>query len=196
MTPRSHEVVLRDGTTVVVRPLLARDRRELSDAYDQLSDASRRRRFFSPPKQLSQPVLDQLTNLDDSDRFGLVGYVDEGPHRTGLGVARWVRSRTEPFKADAAVTVIDDWQGRGLGTQLLTELVEEARQRGITTFTADVLWENKTIISPLKALGAKLVPSEPGVATVEFDLGQTGDANLDEGLKQYFTAVASDSDVL
>ena len=159
---------------LLIRPLVPGDREELARAYEQLSDESRRRRFFSPPARLSPAVLDYLTELDFDQRFALVAQADDDPEARGLGVARWVRDRIDPTKAEAAVTVADEWQGRGIGTELLLALVDAAADRGITTFVADVLWENTTLLDALRGLGASVRPLEPGVARVEFDLPPPG----------------------
>jgi GNAT superfamily N-acetyltransferase len=172
--PRPRGARARDGTALVIRPLRPSDRRELAVGYDQLSDESRRRRFFSPPNRLSEPLLDYLTELDFDRHVALVAQVGDGPGQEGIGVARWIRDRDDPSRAEAAVTVADRWQGRGIGTQLLLALVEEAAERGITTFVADVLWSNRTLLDTLRELGARVEPSEPGVARVEFDLPPPG----------------------
>ena len=166
----STTVELADGTTVVIRPLLASDRDELAAAYEQLSPTSRYRRFFSPPKHLSPAWLDYLTNLDYDRHFALAAYTEVDGARRGLGVARWVRDRAEPSCADAAITVVDDWQQRGIGTALLDRLIVEARARGISTFTADVLWENHELLDGLRAVGARVTAGEPGLARVHVDL--------------------------
>ena len=63
--------------------------------------------------------------------------------------------------------------GIGYGVGALA-LVEAATERGITTFVADVLWENTVLLDALRDLGATIVPLEPGVARVEFDLPEPG----------------------
>jgi acetyltransferase len=172
--PPPREATTRDGTTLSIRPLLASDRDELARGYEQLSAESRRRRFFSPPSRLSDSLLDYLTELDFDRRFALVAHLRDDPDQQGIGVARWVRDRRDPTKAEAAVTVVDGWQGRGVGTQLLLALVDAAAERGITTFVADVLWENRTLLDTLRRLGARVEATEPGVARVEFDVPAPG----------------------
>ena len=167
-------VTLRDGAEVVLRRLVADDREKLARAYDQLSELSRRRRFFSPPRRLSSAYLDHLLESDDDRKLAVVA-VTTGVPDEGLGIARWVRDAERPDHADVAVTVTDAWQGRGLGTELLETLGAIAREHGITTFTADVLWENEVLLDALHKLGARLVPAEPGVARVEFDLPDLAD---------------------
>lgn len=165
---------MRDGTPLVLRPLAASDRQVLALAYEQLSDESRRRRFFSPPSRLSESLLDYLTEVDFDHHVALVAHLRDDPEQRGIGVARWIRDRDDPTRAEAAVTVADEWQGRGIGTQLLIALVEAAAERGVTTFVADVLWENTMLLDTLQELGARVSPAEPGVARVEFDLPAPG----------------------
>lgn len=159
---------LADGTPIIIRRVRPSDRHELAAAYEALSPESRRLRFFSPPTHLSEALLDYLTDLDFVNRFALVARTADDER--GLGIARWIRDREQPEKAAAAVTVADDWQGRGIGTQLLLALVEDARAAGIRTFVAEVLWDNQVMLDPLRRLGADIAASEPGVARVEVDL--------------------------
>lgn len=159
---------LPDGTPILIRRVRPSDRDELAAAYEALSPESRRLRFFSPPTHLSEMLLDYLTDLDFVDRFALVARTSDDER--GLGIARWIRDPEQPNKAAAAVTVADDWHGRGIGTQLLLALIEEARVAGIDSFVAEVLWDNQVMLDPLRRMGAEIAAAEPGVARVEVDL--------------------------
>ncbi len=166
--PRVHE--LADGTRVLIRPLVPEDRAELVARYDDLSSQSRRLRFVSAPAHLSERLLDHLLDVDYVDRHALVATLVDEPGAPSVGIARYLRSSTDPTSADAAVTVVDEVQSRGIGTLLLTSLVEAAMTNGITTFTADVLWENSELLGALRAVGAQVTPGEPGLAKVRVDL--------------------------
>lgn len=166
--PRLHR--LADGTRVLVRPLVPDDRDELVTRYGELSARSRRLRFVSAPAHLSEQALDHLLDVDYVDRHALVATLVDEPGTPSVGVARYFRSRTDPTTADAAVTVIDAQQGRGIGTLLLTSLVAAAMDNGIEAFTADVLWDNSEWLDALRAVGAHVVAGEPGLATVRVDL--------------------------
>ncbi len=191
VTERARRLRLDDGATILIRLLVAGDRDELAREYDRLSAFSRRRRFFSPPKRLSDSLLDYLTNLDYHDRFALIAYATDEPTPRGVGVARWVRDATSPTQADAAVTVVDEWQHRGVGTRLLAALIDEAAAAGIETFTADVLWENEGALGPLRSLGARVRPQEAGVARVEFDLPASGDELAGTAMHHLVSAIAA-----
>src|SRR5207244_92171 len=104
-----------------------------------LSAESRYRRFFSAKDRLSEAELRYLTEVDGVDHFAL-GALHDGE---GAGVARFVRLRDRPDTAEAAIVVVDERQGCGLGRLLLTRLTEAARERGITRFRSDVLARNQ-----------------------------------------------------
>ena len=161
---------LADGLRVLVRPLLYSDRFELARGYQLLSGQSRRMRFFAAPKALSDDELEYLTNLDYRTHFALAAFAVDEPGRPGVAVARYIRDRARPTSAEAAVTVLDAYQHRGLGTLLLLLLAEQAGRNGITSFVNYVLWDNQELLEGLAAAGAHIEPDEPGVARVEIDI--------------------------
>ncbi len=176
-----------------MRLLLRSDSNELRDAYEELSETSRRLRFFVPPKHLSESHLEYLTSLDYERRFAVVAFERDDPSEEGLGVARWIRSQEDATKAEAAVVVRDHYQRRGLGNALLGTLVDEARKLGITTFTADVLWDNRVLLDKLVSLGATLKPTEPGVVSIELRLPDSAADLHGTALHQLLVVAAQDS---
>lgn len=167
---RTRMLTLRDGSRLLVRPLLYSDRAEIVAGYEQLSDESRRLRFFTAGDHLSARELDYLVNLDYDDRFAWAAFLPDEPGAPGVGVARYIRDRDDPAMAEIAATVTDEYQGRGIGTRLVVQLADEARAHGISTFVAHVLWENERALEPLRELGARITAEEPGVARIELDL--------------------------
>ena len=143
------EVKLADGARIVIRPIEPDDRDELAAGFDRLSPDSRYRRFFGPMKELSSRDLDRLTRVDHRDHEALVA-IDAATGQ-GVGVARYVR--TKPGEAEPAVVVADDWQRRGVASQLLSRLAARAREEGVTTFRAPVLAQNAGAIALLNRLG-------------------------------------------
>jgi GNAT superfamily N-acetyltransferase len=142
----------------------------LAQRYLELSPEARRLRFFNAPSHLSDALLDYLMDVDGSDRCALVAFAVDDEGAPGVGLARYVRSRDEPDSAEAAVTVLDRYQHRGIATTLLQRLADRARADGISTFTATVMWENRQLLDGLRAFGAEVAPSEPGVASVRISL--------------------------
>jgi GNAT superfamily N-acetyltransferase len=171
--PDAETVTLADGGRILVRHLVASDRDELARRYLELSPQGRRLRFFNAPDHLSERLLDYLTDVDGVDRCAVVAFALDDEESPGVGVARYVRSRDDPDCAEAAVTVLDAYQSRGIATTLLRRLADEARQHGISTFTATVMWENRELLDGLRAFGAEVAPSEPGVASVRIALPES-----------------------
>ena len=153
-----------------MRPLVPGDRDELVTRYGELSSESRRLRFVSAPAHLSDRLLDHLLDVDYLDRHALVATLVDEPGTPSVGIARYFRSPVDPTSADAAVTVLDAHQSRGIGTLLLTSLVTAAMANGIETFTADILWDNSELLDALRTAGASVMPGEPGIATVRVAL--------------------------
>ena len=158
-----------------MRPIEAADRERLRRAFDRLGPESRYRRFFSPVDHLTESQLDFLTQVDHHDHEALVA-VQEGEIR---GVARYVRPEPGSSRAEVAVVVGDDWQGRGLGTELLDALSRRARADGVNTFTAAALASNQTIIDLLGGLGST-VNRHAGAGQVELEIELEGEDSLRE----------------
>ena len=191
--PGSRLHLLADGTRVLVRPLAPDDRDELVARYGELSSQSRRLRFVSAPAHLSERLLEHLFDVDYVDRHALVATLIDEPGSPSVGIARYFRSRSEPTMADAAVTVIDAHQGRGIGTLLLTSLVGAAVANGVEVFTADVLWDNSGLLDALRAVGAEVVPGEPGLAAVRVELPPNPDRLRDSALYEVMRIAGSDA---
>jgi RimJ/RimL family protein N-acetyltransferase len=135
---------------VHVRPIDSRDRDAFSAWFGRLSDESRRRRFMGPKPRLSARELTYLTEVDHVSHTALVA-VDQSGRL--IGEARYATAAPGDRTADFAVTVADEWQGRGVGIRLASRLVEAARANGMTRLTAITLWDNGSAIALLHRLG-------------------------------------------
>jgi RimJ/RimL family protein N-acetyltransferase len=189
---RTSEMTLRDGSRVILRPAIPADRDLLVEGFERLSPESRYRRFFGPMKQLSAPVLDYLTSIDYRDHFAWAALSAEpGPdgRPVGAGVGRYIRL-PDPEAAEMAVTVVDDWQGRGLGRVLLDALVLEALENGISRLEGDVLVENRPMQGLLRHAGATFRPGGPGVLRFSIDLPAREEALRGDPLGELLRAVA------
>lgn len=138
---------LTDGTRVELRPIGPADRERLRRGFDRLSGRSRYHRFMGAKAELSEAELETLTALDGVDRFaiGAVRAGVDGAPDDLLGVARFARLPDDPTVAEAAVTVVDAVQRRGLGSLLLRRLAAAARERGVTRFRGEILVRNEAM---------------------------------------------------
>src|SRR5215470_10434284 len=162
-------VKLRDGSKVLIRQIQPADAPLLADGFARLSGKSRRMRFLARKDQLSAAELRYFTDVDHHDHEAL-GALDQADGR-GVGVARYIRDAEDPHAAEIAVTIVDDWQGRGLGTELLARLSDRARSEGIHRFTALVAADNRAMAGLLRNMSATLVGRSPG--TVEYEITLT-----------------------
>jgi GNAT superfamily N-acetyltransferase len=181
---------LRDGTQVQLRLIGPAEREILRRGFERLSPESRYRRFFTAMPKLPEAVLDRLAATDGWNHVAIGaerlaeeagperdGGTDPGRVPDGVGVARFVRLPDRPELAEAAVAVIDEMQGRGLGSLLLGSLIAAARRRGITHFRAEVLPENQPMREILERLDPRaVVAREDQVLVYELELPATEDA--------------------
>lgn len=176
---RGKRVILRDGSKVLIRPVRSGDAPLLADGFARLSPQSRWMRFLGTKTSLSAAELRYFTEVDHHDHEA-IGALSAADGR-GVGIARYVRDSNDPQSAEIAVTILDDWQGRGLGTELLARLSDRARQAGIDRFTALVGAENTAMAGLLRKMGACLVGRGPG--TVEYEVALVippGDPGYDQ----------------
>jgi GNAT superfamily N-acetyltransferase len=162
---------LLDEHEVVVRPIEPGDKEALARAFERLSEQSRYQRFMTGVQELGEGDLAYLTEVDHHDHEALIAFDCDAPD-DAVGVARYVRAAGSSA-AEAAVTVIDEWHGRGLGTALCNLLAERARTEGVRRFTALLLAENTQDV--LSSLGpAKVISREAGTIDIEVELPGDG----------------------
>ena len=100
--------------------------------------------------------------------------VEAGSGR-GVGVARFVRSESDPEVAEVAVAVADDRQGQGIGSELLHRLTERARDEGIRRFSGSILEENRPMRELMAELGdVRVTDRAAGAIEVEVELPDEG----------------------
>jgi len=120
------EFFLQDGTPAMIWPLLPTDAETLREGFRQLSPDSRQHRFLTALGELDDPMIRLLVDsVDGVHHIALLLIVlppegVEGP----AGVAHLMQDPADPASADIAVTVLDDWQGRGAGTALVSALMQ------------------------------------------------------------------------
>jgi RimJ/RimL family protein N-acetyltransferase len=157
------------GHRLCARPLQPTDRDAYLEGFARLSADSRYLRFAGPKPRLSAADLAYLLDVDHHRHEALVAF--ECRSGRGVAVARYVRLPGDPSAADVAVTVIDDWQGRGVGRHLLALLMRRAAEDGITRLHADTLRENRRALRLLRGAGFRVVGWEGVMASLERTIG-------------------------
>ncbi|MCC6644083.1 MAG: GNAT family N-acetyltransferase [Polyangiaceae bacterium] len=183
---------LADGTRVTLRLLQPSDAEDLRRGFRALSPRSRYRRFLSEAAELTDEQVRYLTETDGVNHVAIVATTESLDLKSelGLGVARFVRLRDAPEVAEAAVTVVDEAQGRGIGRLLLALLARAARERGVRTLRAEVLAANPPVREILREVGA-VVRSDDGV-TLTADVPLAPEAGHDESpARRLLRAVAA-----
>lgn len=156
---------LADGTEVLLRPISPDDKPLLEEGMSRLSPDSRRLRFMAPVETLSRAQLTYLTEIDH--RHHLAWGVLRGDEPVAVG--RAVRLHDDPTAAEVAITVVDEYQRRGIGRLLIELLAEVSRRLGIERFTFEALPENDAMLSLLRSYGADYHLGE-GVVAGQLDL--------------------------
>lgn len=119
--------------------------RYFDEGFRELGPESRHLRFFTAVRELTPELRRRLREVDGQQHAAVIAFdaaLRDGGHPEGkpVGVARWISGPTGP--PELSVTVIDDYQGMGVGSRLMDALLALARKRGVTRIVADILREN------------------------------------------------------
>ena len=162
------DVVLRDGTVAHVRPIRPTDGDGIRRFHAAQSDESIYMRFFAPLRQLSDNDVFRFTHVDYADRVALVATMREEI----IGIGRY--DRIDGRTAEVAFNISDHFQGKGIGSVLLEHLAAIAQEFGIARFTAEVLPQNRKMLSVFPDAGYDVKRHiEDGVVEVGFDIEPT-----------------------
>lgn len=163
-TSNSHnfpvETALRDGTPVLIRPIQPTDKHFLEVGMEHLSPEARYFRFFRAISKLSPDFLRHFTEIDhvNHEAIGALCINETEP----MGVARYIRKSDQDTTAEVAVTVLDSYQGKGLGTMLLAILAHLAVKNGVQEFYAAVLTSNLRMLGLFNELGGRVTSENSG----------------------------------
>lgn len=163
-------VRLRGDERITVRPMTPDDADAVRTAFEHLSPASLRSRFFTPMPRLPRGVVTDLTAVDER-RIVLLALDEAGEV---IGEARAVRLSDDPTTAEIAITVDDAHQHRGVGSALVRMLRREAERAGITRLTGHILTDNAAAQALLLRGDATASFAEPGVLGFEIPLRHAG----------------------
>jgi GNAT superfamily N-acetyltransferase len=174
--------------TLRIRPIRPEDSPLLAEIFARLSPASRYARFLRARASLTESELRYFSDVDHRDHEALIALARLT--RDPVGVARFIRDASDPTSADVAVTVVDDWQNRGVGSLLATRLSERAAHEGIRYFTALMSADNRRARQLLAKTGdiTTIVPDGP---TTTYRVALRGPFPVAEQPRDTALAVAS-----
>ena len=169
------DVVLKDGESVHLRPIIPEDEDAIKHLLDHTDAADLHSRFLGAVKEFPHPFVARLTQLDYARAMAFAA-VAAGSDEI-IGVAR-LHSDSLYRTAEYAVLVRSDRKGRGLGWALMTELICYARSEGLVELHGDVLRTNNSMLQMCRALGFQIArdPEDSAVALVSLDLQAQGSA--------------------
>ena len=156
---------LRDGTALALRPIRPEDEPLLQDIVRHMNPEHLRLRFFTPVRALTHQLAARLSQIDYDREMAIIALA--AAEGTPLGVARFAAD-PDNRRAEYAIGVRSDWQGRGLGVLLMRRIIEVATARGLGELFGDVLHENQAMLQLCRTLGFELtsVPADPEVIRV------------------------------
>lgn len=164
------ELSLSDGTPIRVRPIVPSDKDHLTAGMRRMSEDSRHFRFMGGLSELSSQQLRYFTEIDYVNHFALGALALDRDPPLGIAVARYVRDPAKPHVAEPAISVIDAYQHRGLGSLLLDQLMTVALAHDITHFRATLLADNEPMKQLFMRQGAAFEYQGSGVVAAEFAL--------------------------
>lgn len=166
--------LLAGGREVRLRPIAATDAAAEQAFFSALSLDSRHKRFHVGLRELSPGLLKLLTEVDQRQHVAWVIEALEPGHPV-IADARYVHEISRPERAEFALAVADDWQGRGLGRRLIAHLAAHAGRHGVRQLYGDILADNRRMLALMREFGAQLQthPDGPQLVRAVLSLAST-----------------------
>lgn len=163
---------LRDGTSVVIRPLQPHEEASIATGFAHLSLETRRLRSFGAAAKVS-PAHGKLLVLADGDMhlaWGIAAVID-GVQR-GIGVARVIRAGSDATTAEFAIAVAEEWRGKGAALLLAEAMARRSRELGIRLWIGTLFLRNGAILSLLARVGREVSRAtfDDGSAAIAYEL--------------------------
>ncbi|MCG7921442.1 MAG: GNAT family N-acetyltransferase [Candidatus Thiodiazotropha lotti] len=157
------EFVMKNGIQCRVQPCVEPNTRHTAEflkkqieiGFQHMSARSRFSRFATALDHLTDQQLDYLTDLDGKDRVAWCASITSKDEESGIGIARYINLPNEARMAEFAITVVDDYQGLGVGYQLLNKLIESAKLNGFQTLRGYILMSNSAMLALCKRFKSK-----------------------------------------
>jgi GNAT superfamily N-acetyltransferase len=171
MLPEPETWTASDGTQVTIRPIRAADFELEREFVERLSPATGYQRLMSA-RRPSADEIRRFTDIDYAREMALIATTAAEGRERQIGVARYVKDEGVPGDAEFAIVLADDWQGRGLGRKLLTNLLAAAKSRGVKRLVGTALSSNGGMLALARRMGFRLArhPASATINTLTRDL--------------------------
>jgi acetyltransferase len=143
---------LKDGTEVLLRPIRPEDEPLEAELIRGFSDETSRFRFFHVIRDITHEMLVRFCNIDYDREMAIIAEHTEGGKKRNIGVGRLIIEPGDK-RAEFAVVVADEFQGKGLGTKLVDMLIGIGEEKGLESIYGIVLPDNRKMIDLCRALG-------------------------------------------
>jgi acyl-CoA hydrolase/GNAT superfamily N-acetyltransferase len=137
------------GLDLLFRPVKINDEPLLKDFLYSLSDQSIYRRFFSMRTDMPHEYLQKFVVIDYTQKMVILAVLEKGKKEEIVGMGQYAIVENT-HTADLALVVRDDYQNRGIGTELVSYLTFLAKKQGLLGFTVDVFVDNRPMLQVLR----------------------------------------------
>ncbi|MDO8635346.1 MAG: GNAT family N-acetyltransferase [Dehalococcoidia bacterium] len=190
------EAVLRDGSSIRLRPIMKDDTEQWLAFLSRLSTHTKYLRFHHVLKQMVLEDAVRFCMVDYTNTFALVAEVMKEQRKEIVAIGRYYRLPNKR-SAEVAFAIEDAYQGKGIGTKLMESLANIARDNGITTFEADVLAGNEDMMNVFRDYGFHVTSElESGVYHVIFPIARTATVMKKEEERERIATIASLNSIL
>ena len=157
---------LADGTAIVIRPIRPEDAMFEQDFVRHLSDKSKHFRFMGALQELTPEMLKRTTQIDYDREMAMVAVIQQDSQDTIIGIARYI-TNPDFQSCEFALVVTDQWQKKGIGSHLMTCLIDAAKTKNLKIMAGEILSENVGMLTLVKNLGfsSKLNDEDPTLQT-------------------------------
>lgn len=161
------------GESVILRPIRPDDAGIEQEFVRRLSQQSRRFRFMDALRELTPTMLARFTQIDYERDMAFIATIEREGQEVEVGVCRYI-TYPDGGSCEYAVVVADDWQRRGLGRRMMTQLIEVARARGLQSMIGHVMGGNRGMLDLCQSLGFVVSDSvdDPAVKRVTLTLNE------------------------
>lgn len=185
------EVLLKDGSGMLLRPIRADDAQSWLSFIGRLSPHNKYLHFQHTAKEMNLDDAVRFCTVDYHDTFAFVAEVLREPNREIVATGKYYRL-PDRHSADVLFVVEDDYQGRGLGTAILEQLSNVARENGIDTFEADTIAGDERAAGIFKSYGFNITGEiQAGVYHVVFPITRTETITEKEKERERISTLAS-----